>query len=161
MIVESLIKGLKEEPITLKDETVESDNPYLPKLYFCGIWVGAKGTGKTWSLTRLLKHYEASNILDKKGRKHVMRTILFCPTGNSDFNKIYETLDRLDKENDIILDYSDEKLLEVLDGIAQEEKEIKDYYKYLKAYNKFKNDKKLKDKHLLLLDSLSPCIDYI
>ena len=43
----------------------------------CGIWVGAKGTGKTWSLVRLLKHYETSNILDKKGRKHTMRTIYF------------------------------------------------------------------------------------
>jgi len=52
MIVESLINGLKEEPIKLKDETVESDNPYLPKLYMCGIWVGAKGTGKSWSLVR-------------------------------------------------------------------------------------------------------------
>ena len=152
MIVESLINGLKEEPIKLKDETVESDNPYLPKLYMCGIWVGAKGTGKTWSLVRLLKHYESSNILDKKGRKHTMRTILFCPTGNSDFNKIYETLDSLDKENDVILDYSDEKLLDVLEEIANEEKEIKDYYKYLKAYNKFKSDKKLKDKEVLHLN---------
>jgi hypothetical protein len=30
MMVESIIKGLKDEPITLKDETVESTNPYLP-----------------------------------------------------------------------------------------------------------------------------------
>ena len=37
MIVESVIKGLKDEPITLKDETLESTNPYLPKLYMCGI----------------------------------------------------------------------------------------------------------------------------
>ena len=51
----------------------------------CGIWIGAKGTGKTWSLVRLLKHYEDSPIIDKKGRKHEMRTILFCPTGNSNF----------------------------------------------------------------------------
>ena len=31
MIVESEIKSLKEEIINLKDETVESNNPYLPK----------------------------------------------------------------------------------------------------------------------------------
>jgi len=66
MIVESIIKGLKNEPIKLKDETIESTNPYLPKLYNCGIWIGAKGTGKTWSLVRLLKHYEDSPIVDKK-----------------------------------------------------------------------------------------------
>ena len=34
MIVESEIKSLKEEQVKLKDETVESSNPYLPKLYF-------------------------------------------------------------------------------------------------------------------------------
>ena len=100
----------------------------------------------------LLKHYERSSILDKKEKKHIMRTILFCPTGNSDFNKIYTTLESLDQEKDIILDYSDEKLLEVLDNIKSEEEEIKEYYKYQKAYNKFKNNEKLKDKHLLILD---------
>ena len=152
MIIESEIKSLKEEQVKLKDENVESSNPYLPKLYFCGMWIGSKGSGKTWSLVSLLKHYERSSILDKKGKKHIMRTILFCPTGNSDFNKIYTTLESLDQEKDIILEYSDEKLLEVLDNIKSEEEEIKEYYKYQKAYNKFKNNEKLKDKHLLILD---------
>lgn len=152
MIVESEIQALKQEKVILKDETVESSNPYLPKLYFCSMFIGSKGSGKTWSLVSLLKHYEKSTILDKKGRVHKMRTILFCPTGNSDFNKIYTTLGSLDQENDIILDYSDDKLLQVLDDIAGEEKDIKEYYKYQKAYNKFKSNEKLKDKHLLLLD---------
>jgi len=46
-----------------------------------------------------------------------MRTILFCPTGNSDFNKIYTTLDSLDQEKDVILEYTDDFLLSVLDEI--------------------------------------------
>jgi hypothetical protein len=125
MIVESIIKGLKNEPIKLKDETIESTNPYLPKLYNCGIWIGAKGTGKTWSLVRLLKHYEDSPIVDKKGRVHEMRTILFCPTGNSNFNAIYKSLKTIDPEKDIVLDYSDDKLLQVLDEIAAEEMKLK------------------------------------
>jgi len=152
MIIESEIKSLKEEKVNLKDETVESNNAYLPKMYFCGMWIGAKGTGKTYSLVSLLKHYERSQILDKKGRVHKMRTILFCPTGNSDFNKIYTTLDSLDQEQDIILEYTDDLLLQVLDEIKNEEEEIKEYYKYQKAYNKFKSNEKLKDKHLLILD---------
>ena len=150
MIIESEIKGLKEETIKLKDESVESTNPYLPKLYMCDMFIGAKGTGKTFSLVSLLRHYERASIIDKKRRKHEMRTILFCPTGDSDFNKIYKTLESLHTD-DIILNYSDNKLLEVLDQIANEEKEIKEYYKYHKAYNKFKNSNKLKDKDLLLL----------
>ncbi len=43
-----------------------------------------------------------------------MRTVLFCPTGNSDFNKIHTTLESLDQENAVILDYSDDKILDVL-----------------------------------------------
>ncbi len=74
-------------------------------------------------------------LLIKKGRSHEMRTILFCPTGNSNFNTIYKSLKSLDQENDIILNYSDSTLLE-----AQEEEEIKEYYKYLKSYNKFKKN---------------------
>ncbi len=105
-----------------------------------------KGTGKTWSLVRLLKHYEDSPIIDKKGRKHEMRTILFCPTGNSNFNTIYKSLKSLDQENDVIVNYSDSTLLTILEQIAQEEEEIKEYYKYLKSYNKFKKNNKLKDK---------------
>ena len=62
------------------------------------------------------------------------------------------TLESVDQENDIIIDYSDEKLLEVLDKIADEEKEITECYKYQKACNKFKSNEKLKDKHLLILD---------
>jgi hypothetical protein len=76
---------------------------------------------------------------------------------------IYTKLESLDQENDIILDYSDDKLLEVLDNIANEERDIKDYYKYQKAYNKFKYNEKLKDKPLLLLDQhdvQESCIDF-
>jgi hypothetical protein len=52
---------------------LESTNPYLPKLYVCGIWtrIGAKETGKTWSLVRLLKHYEDSPIIDKKKEENM------------------------------------------------------------------------------------------
>ena len=70
MIIESKIESLKEQKVNLKDETVESTNPYLPKMYFCCMWIGAKGTGKTYNLVSLLKHYEKSQILDKKGRVH-------------------------------------------------------------------------------------------
>ena len=41
MIIESNIKSLNQEKVNLKDETVESSNAYLPKLYFCGMWIGS------------------------------------------------------------------------------------------------------------------------
>ena len=139
MIIESKIESLKEEKVNLKEETVESTNPYLPKIYFYGMWIGAKGTGKTCNLVSLLKHYENSQILD---RKHTMCTILFCPTGNSDFNKIYTTLESLDQEKDVILEYTDELSLSVLDDIKNEEDEIKNITnikKHIINLNQMKN----------------------
>ncbi len=68
----------------------------------------------------MLRHYEEYSIVDKKDRVHEMRTICFCPIGNSNFNSIYKGLKTIDHEKDVILDYSDDKLLKVLDEIAQE-----------------------------------------
>ncbi len=70
MIVESDIKSLKEEQVKLKDESVESNNPYLPKLYTCAMFIGSKGSGNVYSLVSFLRHYEKSSILDIKGSKH-------------------------------------------------------------------------------------------
>ena len=54
-----------------------------------------------------------------------MRVIVFCPTILSAANPIYETLKYLE-DDDIILDYSDDKLLNKLDEIEIEKKEIED-----------------------------------
>ena len=74
-----------------------------------------------------------------------MRTILICPTGNSDFTKIYMYIDQ---EIDLRSYSSDDNLIEFLDNIANEEKDIKVYYIYQKAYYKFK---KLKIKRYALI----------
>ncbi len=45
---------------------------------------------------------------------------------------VYTTFESLDQENDIISDTSDDILLD--DNIANGEKDVKDNYKYQKAY---------------------------
>ena len=65
-----------------------------------------------------------------------MRVIVFCPTILSAANPIYETLKYLD-DDDIILDYSDNKLLEKLDDIENEKKEIEDFNEYIRVWRKF------------------------
>ena len=50
--------NLKQEHVKLKDETVKSKNPYSPTLYFCAMFIGLKGSGKTRFLCSLLKHYD-------------------------------------------------------------------------------------------------------
>ena len=65
-----------------------------------------------------------------------MRVIVFCPTIHSTANPIYESLKYLD-DDDIILDYSDYKLLEKLDEIEKEKEEIKEYKEYLTVWKKY------------------------
>ena len=54
-----------------------------------------------------------------ESRKLNMRVILFCPTAHSVADPIYETLKNLDEE-DIVLNYSDDILLDKLQDIEQE-----------------------------------------
>jgi hypothetical protein len=137
MISETQLNGLDNQPIkTTKQPPPRSNNPNLPPCYFTSIFIGSKGSGKTYSLIKLLKNYEKYPIYDNDNNKLNMRVIVFCPTILSAANPIYETLKNLD-EDDIILDYSDEKLLNKLDEIEEEKQEIEDYNEYLKVWKKF------------------------
>jgi len=61
---------------------------------------------------------------------------LFCPTANSDANPVFKTLKNLD-DDDIVLNYTDDKLIDKLDSIEHDKKEIEDYKEYLKVWKKF------------------------
>ena len=65
-----------------------------------------------------------------------MRVILFCPTAHSVANPIYETLKNLDDE-DIVLNYSDDILLDKLQDIEQLKQYIEDYNEYIKVWKKY------------------------
>ena len=60
-------------------------------MFFTSICFGSKGSGKTYSLVKLLKNYEKYPIYDVDNNKLNMRVILFCPTAHSVANPIYET----------------------------------------------------------------------
>jgi hypothetical protein len=137
MILEKPLNGLDNQPIkTTKKPPPRSINPNLPPCYFTSIFIGSKGSGKTYSLIKLLKNYEKYPLYDNDNNKLDMRVIVFCPTILSAANPIYETLKYLDHD-DIILDYSDDKLLDKLDDIEAEKQEIEDYNEYLKVWKKF------------------------
>ena len=80
-----------------------------------------------------------------------MRVIVFCPTILSVANPIYETLKYLD-DDDIIMDYSDNKLLDKLDEIEKEKEDIENYKKFIEVWKKYlKIDENV---NLLLPDEL-------
>ena len=152
MIEEIKLTGLDNKPIkTTKKPPPRSINENLPPCYFTSIFIGSKGSGKTYSLIKLLKNYEKYPIYDNDGHKMDIRVIVFCPTIMSSANPIYETLKYLD-EDDIIMDYSDEKLLKKLDEIEKEKEEIEDFNKYVVVWKKYiKIDENI---NLLLPDEL-------
>ena len=137
MISEKHLNGLDNQPIkTTKKPPPRSINPNLPPCYFTSIFIGSKGSGKTYSVVKLLKNYEKYPIYDADGNKLTMRVIVFCPTINSSANPIYESLKHLD-ENDIILDYSDDKLLDKLHEIEEEKRFIEEYNQCLIVWKKY------------------------
>jgi hypothetical protein len=136
-VIEIPLKGLDNEPIKVqKKKPPRSINKDLVPLYFTACFCGAKNSGKTMGLVKLLKNFEEYPIYNSEGDKLDVRVILFCPTANSPANPIYTTVKDLDEE-DIHLTYRDEDLLKVLDEIEAERKEIKEYSDYIAAYKRF------------------------
>ena len=152
MIEEIKLNGLDNKPIkTTKKPPPRSINENLPPCYFTSIFIGSKGSGKTYSLIKLLKNYEKYPIYDNEGHKLEMRVIVFCPTIMSTANPIYDSLKYLD-EDDIIMEYTDGKLSEKLDEIEKETEDIENYKKYVEVWKKYiKIDENI---NLLLPDEL-------
>ena len=140
MIQEYQIKGLNNDPLKVKKPNIpQSNNKDLPRFFFNMLLVAQKDSGKTFLLSKLIKNYQETKILDNEGNEHPIRIILFAPTAFSTSNTIYEKLN-ID-ENDIHLDYSDMTLSLVLEQIKEENDEIKEYKEKIKLLEKFKKVK--------------------
>lgn len=173
MIVEKTVENIDNKPFNIKKRNVpQSTNSSLPLLFNTSLYIGSKGTGKSYKLTKILKLYEQSKIIDEDGIEYEMRTILICPTATSGANEVYKLLNSLDQENDVHLDYSDDLILEILNDIKAKQLEYDDIIKYKKVYDKFnkiKDVSKLEDDELQLLeehdyikpDNIKPKITWI
>lgn len=148
------IKNLDNKPPKVKKPPIpQSINKFLVPNYFSALFVGAKNSGKSYGLVKLLKNFELFPIKNEDGETIEQRIILFCPTAHSSANPIFTTLKNLD-EDDIHLEYSDQLLNEVVSNIKTEKEEIQTYEVYMKAfkkYLKYKNTNKLTIEELELL----------
>lgn len=158
MIVEKSVNNIDDKPIYVKQKknAPQSTNTSLPLLFNTQLYIGSKGTGKSYKLTQLLKFYENSKIKDDEGVEYQMRTILICPTASSGANEVYKILNSLDQEKDIYLEYSDEILSDILDDIKIKQTEYDNYLDYKKVFEKFKkvkNIEKLETQELEILES--------
>lgn len=148
------ITNLNNNPLKVKKPAIpQSTNKYLVPNYFSALFVGAKNSGKSYGIVKLLQNFQDFQIKNDDNEIIEQRIILFCPTAHSSANPIFTTLKNLN-ENDIHLEYSDDLLNEVISQIKAEKEEIETYEIYMKAYNKFlkyKSTNKLTIEELELL----------
>jgi len=114
----------------------QSNDPNAPKNYFLSLFVGARGSGKTFLLSKLLKTLEEKKIYFN-GKQMDQRVILISTTAHSDSNKIFKNLKHLDWENDVIDSYSDILLTDKMNEVKNDLDDAKDFEKYKKAYARF------------------------
>lgn len=106
-----------------------------PRMFFVCLAVGSRGSGKTFSIVKLIKQYEKYGIMNQLTQEKTdQRVILFSPTVEA--NPIFNSLKHLEQE-DIITNYNDDKLIEVIEDIKKEADETKDYQRRLALYHKF------------------------
>lgn len=116
--------------------------PSAPRMYFLALFIGSRGSGKSYSMVKLLKQYERAGIASatEPGVKVAQRVILFCPT--ADANPVYTSLRDL-AEADTHTNYSDVKLVEVVADIKHEREETAKYQKRLAVWKKFMRTRRI------------------
>jgi len=104
-----------------------------PAFYWNLLSVASRGSGKTFNICKLIKHYEDNKLFDNDGLVHPLRTIVISPT--LDANLIFNNLKSL-AEEDKHDKFSDELLQSIVDTIKTDKEETETYQKYIQAYKK-------------------------
>jgi len=104
-----------------------------PRFYWNMMNVGARGSGKTYTIVQMIKHYEKNKIM-KDGVVYKLRTHLISPTIQA--NEIYQSLDSLDMDKDAHENYSDKLILDIIEGVKERKQKYEDYLLYKKYYEK-------------------------
>jgi hypothetical protein len=123
------------------------------KLFFNGLFVAARNSGKTYAMSRIIKHYETNKIEDKDGNVFKVRTIIISPTVEQ--NTVFQSLKSLNPD-DIYDKYSESLIEEIVQDVDAKTALFKEYQEYQQIYKKFMNLKadeinKLDDYELSLL----------
>jgi len=131
-IKEVEIDGFKDKLNNSKLDYPRSNNKNLFNLFFNGLFVGSRGSGKSYSVVKIIREFEKSKMISGQG-EHEIRTILISPT--YDANKpLFDNLKSLN-ENDIYETYSEAILEKIIDDIKRTIDEVDYYNKYIYYYN--------------------------
>jgi hypothetical protein len=134
MIVEKKLEGFNNKLKFDKLNYPQCTCGKCPRFYWNMMNIGSRGSGKTYTICQMIKHYEKHKIM-KDGTEYKIRTHLISPTIQA--NEIYQSLDSLDMEKDAHDEYNDELLLSIIEDIKAEKKEYEKYLLYKEYYEKF------------------------
>ena len=86
-ITENAVSNFIHKKLVYKPNTYpQSLNTSLPRNFFVSLFIGSRGTGKTYSICQLLKQYELAGF----DGKQAMRIVVFSPT--HDANPVFNCL---------------------------------------------------------------------
>jgi hypothetical protein len=79
MIEEIHLNGLNNEPVkTSKKQPPMSINKDLPPCFFTSIFIGSKGSGKSYSLVKLFIHNVYLHLYALKKRRMLKKHLIHC-----------------------------------------------------------------------------------
>ena len=104
-----------------------------PRFFWNSLNIGARGSGKTYTIVQMIKHYEKNKIM-RDNVVYKLRTHLISPTIQA--NEIYQSLDSLDMDKDAHENYTDKLILDIIAGIKERKQKYEDYLLYKKYYEK-------------------------
>jgi len=134
MIIEKPLKGFDNKLLYDKLNYPQCSCGACPKFFFNSLHVGARGSGKTYTVVQMIKHYEKHKII-RDGVEYKLRTHLISPTIQA--NEIYQSLDSLDMKEDSHDNYSDTLLLDIIKDVKTKKEEYDKYLLYKSSYEKF------------------------
>jgi len=132
-MIEEIPLNFKFNPKNSKLNYPECQCGQCPLFYWNLLSVASRGSGKTYNICKLIKHYEDNKLIDNDGIIHPLRTIVISPT--LDQNLIFNNLKSLD-ESDKHDKFSDELLQSIVDDIKKNKEETEKYHNYIEAFKK-------------------------
>jgi hypothetical protein len=134
MIIEKRLKGFDNKLLYDKLNYPQCECGVCPRFFFNSLHVGSRGSGKTYTIVQMIKHYEKHKI-KRDGVEYKIRTHLISPTIQA--NEIYQSLDSLDMTKNAHDNYSDQLLLDIIKDVKAEKEEYDKYLLYKSSYETF------------------------
>jgi hypothetical protein len=133
VVVETKLEGFDNKLSFTKLNYPQCSCGKCPKFFWNSLNIGARGSGKTYTIVQMIKHYEKNKIM-RDGVVYKLRTHLISPTIQA--NEIYQSLDSLDMDKDAHENYTDKLILDIIAGIKERKQKYEDYLLYKKYYEK-------------------------